>query len=106
MDIKELAEKYAEAWRMLDASIIGPYLADDFTYGSMWVFQTLDREGYLDYLKGKFEAIRTSGGKPEVKTGYSENGDTCVGLNQNGNIAYIHIKVRDDKITEAYMMAF
>ena len=106
MDIRELVEKYAEAWKALDVSIIAPYLSDEFTYGSMWVFQSLDREGYIDYLKGKFEAIESSGTKPEVKIGYSENGDTCVWLNQNGNIAFIHVTAKEDKITEAYMMAF
>lgn len=106
MTAEELTKVYAEAWEKLDVSVIAPYLADDFTYGSMWVFQSLDRDGYLDYLKGKFEAIESSDTKPEVKTGYSENGDPCVWLNQNGNIAFIHVKAKDGKIAEVYMMAF
>ena len=35
MDIRERVEKYSEAWKVLDVSIIAPYLSDDFTYGSM-----------------------------------------------------------------------
>lgn len=106
MDIMELALIYAEAWKKLDASIIEPYLSDDFTYGSMWVFQSLDREGYLEYLKGKFKTIAETAAQPEVSIARSENADLCVFLNQRGNKAYIHLKVKDDKISEAYMMAF
>jgi hypothetical protein len=101
-----LAEKYAEAWRKLDAEIIFPFLADDFTYGSMWVFQELDLEGYKTYLRGKFDAIRKTDSAPDVKTGYSENGDVCVGLNQGGRNAYIHLKEENGKLKSAYMMAF
>lgn len=106
MNTEELAGVYAEAWKKLDVSIIEPYLSEDFTYGSMWVFQTLDRKGYVDYLEGKFKAVKETDTCPQVGLARSENGDVCVHLNQGGNIAFIHIKTKDDKITEAYMMAF
>lgn len=106
MDILDLAGQYAEAWKKLDVSIVAPYLSDDFTYGSMWVFESLDKKRYIDYLEGKFKTIAATSSRPRVDVVKSENGDICVHLDQGGNIAFIHIKVSDDKITEAYMMSF
>ena len=49
-------------WQKLDVDILSPYLSDDFKYNSAWVSDTIaSKECYLDYLRGKFEAIRKSG---------------------------------------------
>lgn len=106
MDILDLAGQYAEAWKKLDVSIVAPYLSEDFTYSSMRVFESLDRQGYIDYLEGKFKTIAGSSSRPQVDVAKSENGDICVHLDQGGDIAFIHIKAGDGKITEAYMMSF
>jgi len=104
--ITMLADRYAEAWKTLDAELLFPLLSDDFTYGSMWVFEELGLDQFKDYLRGKFDTIRRTGAAPEVKVAVAENGDTCVWLNQNGNIAWIHLKEGNGKLTSAYMMAF
>lgn len=107
MTTEQLVEKYAEAWRQLDADIIVPYLAESFTYSSMWVFQTLDRDGYIEYLKGKFKAIRQTGGTPQVATGVNSAGIPSVILKQGDNPpAFITVKSQDGLLTEAYMLGF
>ena len=56
----ELLDLYIEAWTKLDAEIIIPHLASDFQYTSFWVLETLDRQGYTDYIRRKFESIKQS----------------------------------------------
>ena len=107
MSIYELVEVYADAWRKKNVAIIEPFLADNFTYSSMWVFETLDKKGYLVYLQGKFNAIKRSGSIIEVATGENKMGIPSVILNQDGSRpAYITVKESEGKIVEAYMMAF
>ena len=36
MTQKDLAEIVAKAWNTLDATIIEPYLSDDYVYDSFW----------------------------------------------------------------------
>ena len=56
-----------KAWDTLDASVIAPYLSNDFSYGSYWVKgQNLNLAGYLDYLPSKFDTIRRTGSKPQL----------------------------------------
>lgn len=107
MSTEELVDIYAESWRKLDADIIAPYLAEDFTYSSMWVFQNLGRDGYIDYLKGKYDAIRRTGGVPSVAKGRNSMGIPSVILKQGDNPpAYITVTSQDGKITKAYMLGF
>ena len=103
----ELVEIYAEAWRKLDVTILEPYLADDFKYSSFYVFDTLGKEEYLDYLKGKFTAIKASGTEPIVSLGKEGGVLPCVLLQQSGNsLAAITVKVQEGKIVVGYMIPY
>ncbi len=56
---KELAEKYVESWKKLDADIIVPFLDKDFHYSSDAVFDEMSsRDEYIDYLIGKFRLLQ------------------------------------------------
>lgn len=56
---KELAEKYVESWKKLDADIIAPFLDKDFHYSSDAVFDEMSsRDEYIDYLKRKFRILQ------------------------------------------------
>ena len=101
----EIVEKYAEAWRQLNAEIISPLLHETFTYSSFWVFESLNRERYLEYLRGKFEAIKSSNSAPKVSIGYDNLMNPCVVLQQGSNEpACITVKFKDGKIIEGYMI--
>lgn len=55
----ELTDKFAEAWRKLDASIIEPYLDKDFHYASEWVFDVMPSKAeYLDYFIAKLDSLK------------------------------------------------
>ena len=71
---KELAEKYAESWKQLDANIIVPFLDKDFHYISDAVFDEMSsRDEYIDYLKGKFRSLQ---GKPTIeRIEFGRNGE-------------------------------
>lgn len=107
MTHEELVEKYAEAWKSLDADIIAPYLDESFTYSSFYVFESLNRVKYIDYLKGKFVAIKNSNTAPEVSTGFDRSNTPCVILKQgNGDPACITVKFKGDLISEGYMIPY
>lgn len=56
------------AWRELSVEGIEEALADNFQYSSYWVTNdTLNKERYLDYLKGKFKTIGETKAVPDVK---------------------------------------
>ena len=55
----EITDKFAEAWRKLDASIIEPYLDKDFHYASEWVFDVMPSKAeYLDYFIAKLDSLK------------------------------------------------
>lgn len=102
-----LIDLFVDAWRKLDAEIIIPYLASDFEYSSFWVYSSLDYQGYIDYIRGKFEAIRKTNSQVVVEKGYNELGESAVVLTQDGKLrAYLTIEVKDGKIKRADLMPF
>ncbi len=53
---------YASTMNTLDLSHLEPLLADDFHYGSQWVFAEIgSKRAYLAYIAPKLETIRTRG---------------------------------------------
>lgn len=107
MNSLQLIEIYAKAWQQRDVTILAPYLADNFSYTSVWVFESLNRNRYLEYLKGKFDAIKMSGSKVDVTVGTNTIGDNAVILRQDSAPqVYITIVDREGMIAEACMSPF
>lgn len=101
-----LVEIYIKAWNTLDASVLEPYLAEDFTYGSMWVFSDLNgKDAYMEYISGKFNAIKESGSKVAAEKGISpQTGTSRVQLLQDGHRgAKIDVVSENGKMKSAYM---
>lgn len=106
MSHEELVDCYIKAWNELDATHLVPCLAPNFTYGSMWVFESLKgKQAYLEYITGKFNAIRRSGSSVLAVKGISpQTGLPRVELSQDGKrYAKIDIQSQDGLMTEAYM---
>lgn len=60
--IIQLLNKLADTYTKYDASIIEEYLAEDFHYASMWVFDEItSKEAYLNYLRGKLQTMKNNG---------------------------------------------
>lgn len=103
---KTIAQAIVDAWNNLDAEVMEQYLADDLKYSSFWVFQTMQtKEEYLDYLRGKFERLRTIGETINAKI-ETINGKKVPIIKQSISdvVVGLSITIKDDKISEMYMM--
>ncbi|MBX3244331.1 MAG: hypothetical protein KF685_07725 [Acidobacteria bacterium] len=59
MNERELVEKYCEAWNLLDADIIEPFIDDGVRYESQMVFEPLlGKEAALGHIRGKMKTIK------------------------------------------------
>ena len=59
---KEIAKIVAAAWNNQDASLLEPYLYEDFEYSSMALLNIMKgKDNYLAYLSGKFDAFKNGG---------------------------------------------
>ena len=101
-----LVDIYVEAWNTLNTDLLEPVMDDNFRYGSMWVLSDLvGKQAYLDYIKGKFEAIKTSHSIVRAQRGISpQTGLARVELLQDGHRgAKIDVKSNNGVMTSAYM---
>ena len=78
---------YAKMMNTLDAEVLEPLLAEDFTYESQNVFQALEaKQAFLDYIREKLETVRKAKAMVFAEMGtISAYGRTqpCVVLAQN-----------------------
>lgn len=103
---EELVDLYVNAWNALTADLLEPALDDNFRYGSMWVLTDLvGKHAYMDYIRGKFEAIRSSHSEVKAQKGYSpQTGLARVELLQDGHRgAKIDVESNNGVMTSAYM---
>lgn len=102
-----IIKDFYEAWRTLNSELIIKHLSDDFVYDSMWVFASLDSNGYKEYIKGKFDTLRKNGTGPAVEiVSDPYSGNEMLKLDQGGDIAYYHIEVKDGKVIKGDLCAF
>ena len=101
----DLANKYAEAWRKLDAGLVFPYLSKDFHYGSEWVFDELaSREEFERYFSAKMATIRRTDSHIDVGVGLdSRTGEVAVLLTQGRSDNQLRLAVKDGRIVSARM---
>ena len=103
---EEIAEIICRAWNTLDANLIEPLLCDDFEYVSVWALETMKgKDRYLDYLRGKFKAIKDSGSIIEAEVYYQEKiGKHIVLLNQDGiRDAALEITLNEEGVKQIWM---
>lgn len=102
---KKLAALVCQAWNSLDSRLLEPVLSDDYEYESFWVFETMKgKNTYLDYLKGKFAAIK-NGNRPVSASVYFQEiiGKHIVVLNQCGNLFAIELFIEGGMIKRMWM---
>lgn len=104
MTNEEIVRDLAAAWRTLNAELLIEHLAPSFQYDSMWVFESLDRDGYAEYIRGKFDAIKRTGSQIEVK---EIPGHNAIAISQDGKApAFYIIQIQDGKIVKGDLTAF
>ena len=105
----QLAAKYAETWRNLDASIIEPYLDKDFHYSSDWVFDVMpSRFEFMEYFRGKLDTIRKRPNIMNVRPAVNhQNGQAGVIIRQGTtDQVIILLEIHDGRIHFATMKGF
>jgi len=102
----DILTDFAEAWNTLNLELIIKHLSPRFIYDSQWVFNSLDYQGYRDYICGKFETIRKTGNTVKAEIGYNDMGELLLRLNQSGNISFYRIRVENDKVVKGDLCMF
>ena len=102
---KRITELMCQAWNELDASLFESILSEDFEYISFWVLETMKgKDRYLDYIKGKFEAISNSDYPVSAEVMYQKAIDkNVVVLNQGGNLAALKPTIQDNMFCRLWM---
>ena len=101
---EQIAHDLAEAWRTLNPELLIQHLAPEFQYDSMWVFESLDHDGYVDYIRGKFSTIKKSGSRLTI---HEVPGRNAIAIVQDGNEpAYYIIEIKDGEIVKGDLTAF
>lgn len=110
----EYSEKYikilndfVEAWNTLNEDLLLQHLDKSFIYDSQWVFDSLDYEGYKNYLKRKFQNLRNKG--ISIKADLVNDpvfGGGMIRLIQNGETILYRIKEKDGKVIKGDMCMF
>lgn len=105
---EELVAIFAQAWRTLNPELIVANLDQSFIYDSQWVFESLDYSGYIDYIRGKFQAIRNTNSNLQIEVVRDPyEGGSMIKITQfNNQIAYYRIKVKEGKVIKGDMCAF
>ncbi|MBO7444854.1 MAG: hypothetical protein J6T86_00380 [Bacteroidales bacterium] len=107
---EQIIEDFANAWKTLDAELIIKHLDSSFVYDSQWVFDSLDYNAYIDYIRVKFETIKKTSNGPSVMIvpdRYSECGKMIV-LKQSFHDApcFYRIKIADGKVVKGDLCVF
>lgn len=101
---------FGEAWETLNPELIIKHLAENFVYNSQWVLESLDYQGYQEYIRAKFQTIRERGGQPTVtlvSDPYLGNDEKMIRLQQGNNQpAFYRIKVENGKVVKGDLCMF
>ena len=101
---EQIVHDLATAWRTLNPELIIKHLATSFQYDSMWVFESLDYEGYAKYIRGKFLTIKRTGSQLTIQ---EVLGRKAISISQDGkDPIYYVIKIKDGKIVKGDLTAF
>lgn len=103
----KILEDFKTAWNTLDADLIIKHLGASFVYDSQWVYSSLDRDGYAEYIKAKFERIKETGNVVLADIVYDVMTEgEMLRLSQNGESTYYRIKVIDNKVVKGDLCQF
>ncbi len=105
----EACRAYARMMNTLDFSHLEPWLAENMSYGSQWVFEEMHgKQNYADYIQKKLQAIRKDGARVWAEIAYTDafGAGPCVILaqgNETDLTATLLITLRDGKIESMHM---
>ena len=101
---EQIIHDFAEAWRTLNPVLLIQLLAPEFQHDSMWVFESLDHDGYVDYIRGKFSTIKKSGSSLAI---HEVPRRSAIAIVQDGKAPVFYIiEIKDGKIVKGDVTAF
>lgn len=102
----KFALQICQAWNELNADLLDSILADNLEYTSFWVFETLEgKDVYLDYLRGKFNAVKNTGIDSQVKAEVRYINDKFQPvIIQGDEELFLHMSIENNLITSLCMM--
>jgi hypothetical protein len=99
---------FYSAWQTFDAELIINHLDNNFVYDSQWIFESLNRNEYADYIRGKFQTLRSKNAYIDVSIvddPYNP-GDCMLKLIQGSNICYYRVKIHENKVIKGDLCMF
>ena len=100
----QIACKIKSAWVNLDITILEPFIDTRIHYGSSWVFDEIPcKVEYLQYLRGKFNAIKSSKNMPVISLGKNSNDEYALLLEQNNDKLQLQLSMANGYVTGAFM---
>lgn len=99
---------FCKAWQTFDADLIIQHLDDGFFYDSQWVFESLNRDEYANYIRGKFQTLRDKNASIDVSIvddPYNP-GDSMLKLIQGSNICFYRIKAVENRVIKGDLCMF
>lgn len=105
--MENIIRDFATAWKTLNPELIIKHLSPDFQYDSQWVFDSLDKNGYSKYIRGKFKTLKDK----SISIGVEIIDDPHLGgkmlkLIQSGQEVYYRINVSNTQVNKADMCMF
>ena len=101
------------AWNQLEPELIIKHLDESFVYDSQWVFESLDFQGYIDYIRNKFAALKRGNSSIKAETITDTYcGGTMTKITQynpetqQSNIAFYRVRINDEKIIKGDLCMF
>lgn len=56
--MEKIIKDFCTAWQTLNVNLIITHLSEDFIFDSQWVFESLDCNGYKEYIFRKFQKLK------------------------------------------------
>ena len=104
---ESITKDFAKAWETLNADLIIKHLSPDFKYDSQWVYDSLDKKEYIEYIRGKFNTIRKSKSKIEVRIIHLSESKGIIAIRQDkGDPVFYVIQIKDKKVIKGDLCMF
>lgn len=105
--METILKDFAKAWETLNPELIIMHLSKNFQYDSQWVFESLDYNGYTNYLRSKFNTLKKN--RASIKVEIVEDpyiGGKMLRLHQAGQTVIYRIKASKDMVVKGDMCMF
>lgn len=99
---------FCKAWQTFDADLIIQHLDDGFVYDSQWVFESLNRNQYANYIRGKFQTLQNKNATIDVSIVDNPYvpGNSMLKLIQGSNTCYYRVKIHKNKVIKGDLYMF